>query len=348
MIGKATWQDYKKEFGVKSTVTAMYVFILACCLLLNIWMAATIIITIPFVVLPFTSSYMAVLCGIPVSKQAPIKSFFLFYPLYFSSLFFGGFRALLGFLKSILISIVITAVLTIILYYAYLRGQPGFAEILQEIQNAKSVAEMQTAMDHFYAFSPANLTLNIASMVGTFFGIWVFIRHCLLNSEKMNLNLMTNKPLPMKALNRLYLTAAHIRRKEFFKEYYGATWYVILWFIITFGGGAALSITVFKLNATQSMFVGLFVSLILMFPFIPYYFGVLRNICIASSDDYSKASIQLSERTLQQLQQNNQLTEEERKKIEEEIQHSREELEKMTKENEENEKQEEENTKNEN
>ena len=348
MIGKASWQEYKKDFGAKSTLTAMYVFILACSLLLNIWFGASIIITLPFIVLPFTFSYIATLVGISVSKQAPIKSFFLFYPIYFSSIFFGGFRALLGILKSLLISIVFAALLSIILYYAYLRGQPGFAEILQEIEAAKSVAEMQTAMDHFYAFYPANLTLNISSMVGTFFGVWVFIRHCLLNSEKFCLNLMTNKPLPMKALNRLYITAAHIRRKEFYKEYYGAVWYVVLWFIITFCGGAVGALLIFNLNATQSMFIGLFVALILLFPFIPYYFEVLKNICIASSDDYSKASIQLSERTLAQLQRNNQLSEEDKKKIEEDIKRSREELERITKEAEEAENAEKENKNDEN
>ena len=348
MIGKATWQDYKKDFGAKSTLTAMYVFVLACSLLLNIWIGATMIITIPFVVLPFTFSYIATLSGLPLAKQAPIKSFFLFYPIYFSSIFFGGFRAILGFLKSILISIVFAALLTIILYYTYLRGQPGFAEILQEIQNANSVKEMEVAMEHFYAFSPANFALNISSMVGTLFGVYVFVRHCLLNSEKFYLNLMTNKPLPMKALTRLYITAAHIRRKDFFKEYYGAVWYVGLWFIATFAAAMAVSNLVFNLDATRSMFIGLFVSLILLFPFIPYYFEVIKNICIASSDDYSNASIQLSEKALAQLQQNNQLTDEERQKIEEEIKKSREELERMNKEAEEAEKQEAEKKDNEN
>ena len=340
MIGKASWQEYKKDFGVKSTLTAMYVFILACSLLLNIWIGATMIITIPFIVLPFTFAYLSTLCGLPLSKQAPVKSLFAFYPLYFSSIFFGGFRAILGFLKAVLVSIIVSTVLTIILYYTYLRGQPGFAEILQEIEAAKNISEMETALNHFYEFSPAKLSLNISSVSGTLFGTWIFIRHCLLNSEKFHLNLMTNKPLPMKALNRLYLTAARIRRKDFYKEYFGAVWYVVLWFIITFAGSASVAVFVFNINATTALFIGLFIALILLFPFIPYYFEVLKNICIASSDDYSKASIQLSERTLIELQKNNQLSDEDKAKIEAEIKQSRENLEKAIKEAEEEEKQE--------
>ena len=348
MIGKETWKEYKKDFGAKSTLTAMYVFLLACSLLMNIWFSATMILTLPFIVLPFTFAYFATICGMPISKQAPIKSFFLFYPVYFTQFFFGGFRAILGFFKSLLISVVFTALLTIILYYTYLRGQPGFAEILQEIEAAKNIAEMNTAMDHFYAFSPANLTLNIASMVGTFFGAWVFIRHCLLNSEKFCLNLLTNKPLPMKAVNRLYLTAAHLRRKQFYKEYYGAVWYIVLWFVLTFGGAAYVSAFIFNLTANQALFIGLFVSLVLNFPFIPYYFEVIKNVFIASSDDYSKASIQLSERALFDLKKNNQISEDEQKKLEEELSKSKEEYERMLKEAEEGEKAEEVSKKDEN
>ena len=340
MIGKETWKDYKKDFGVKSTLTAMYLFILAVSLLLNILFPPTIVLTLPFVALPFTFSYMSVICGLPISKHAPIKSLFFFYPVYFSSIFFGGFRAILGFFKSLLISVIVTAILTIILYYAFLRIQPGFAEILKEIEAAKSIKEMETAMNHFYAFEPASLTMLITTMSGTFVGSIVFIRHCLLNSEKFCLNLMTNKPLPMKALNRLYILASHNRRKQFYKEYYGAVWYVLLWFVLTYAGAAIVSAFIFKLDTSQSMFIGLFVSLILLFPFVPYYFEVLKNVCLASTDDYSKASIQLSEKALVQLQKNNQLSAEDKAKIEEEIKHSREEFERMQKETEEAEKQE--------
>lgn len=332
MIGKEAWKEYKKDFGTKSTLTAMYVFILAVCLILNIWAGFTMVITIPFFVLPFTFAYLSTLAGLKISKAAPIKSFFVFYPLYFQSIFFGGFKALIGFLKAILISVIFSTLLTIILYYTFLRGQPGFAEILKEIELANDVKSMTVAMDHFWAFEPANLTMKISSLVGSFFATYAFIRHCLLNSEKFYINLMTNKPMPMKAVSRLYMVAAHMRRKEFYKEYYGAVWYVALWFLLTFGGATYVAGFVFNFDATRTLFVALFVSLILLLPFIPYYFDVLRMIFIASTDDYSKASIHLSEKTLDDLQRRNQLSEEDRKKIEEEIQRSKKELDKMIKE----------------
>ena len=203
---------------------------------------------------------------------------------------------------------------------------------MKEIELANDVKSMSVAMDHFWAFGPANLTMKISSLVGSYFGSYVFIRHCLLNSEKFYINLMTNKPMPMKAVNRLYMVAAHMRRKEFYKEYYGAVWYVALWFLLTFAGATYVAGFVFNFDATRTLFVALFVSLILLLPFIPYYFDVLRMIFIASTDDYSKASIHSSEKTLNDLQRTNQLSEEDRKKIEEEIQRSKEELDKMLKE----------------
>ena len=339
MIGKETWKEYKKDFGVKSTLTAMYIFVLACTLLLNILFPLSIVLTIPFFVLPFTYSYFAVLCGLPLSKQFPIKSFFLFYPVYFSKLFYGGFRALLGFIKGLLISIVFSMVLTLILYYSYLRVQPGFGEILKEFEVANGTSEIQTALEHFMAFGPAKTTTAISSLVGSIIGSWIFIRHCLLNSEKFCLNLLNNKPIPMKALNRLYIVASNMRRKQFLKEYYGAVWYVVLWFVITFSGAAVVATFVFNIAAEQSVFIGLFVSLVLLFPFIPYYFSVIKNIFIASGDDYSKASIHLSEKAIEELKNNMQISDEDRKKLEEELQKSREEYERMLKEAEEAEKQ---------
>lgn len=339
MIGKETWKDYKKDFGVKSTLTAMYIFVLACTLLINILLPFSIVLTIPFFVLPFTFSYFAVLCGFPLSKQAPIKSFFLFYPVYYSKLFYGGFRALLGFIKGILISIVFSMVLTIILYYSYLRIQPGFAEILKEFEAANGASEIQTALEHFMAFEPAKMTTSISSLVGSIIGSWVFIRHCLLNSEKFCLNLLNTKPIPMKAVNRLYIVASNNRRKQFLKEYYGAVWYVVLSFVLLFAGASTVATFVFKISAEQSVFIGLFVALVLLFPFIPYYFSVIKNIFLASGDDYSKASIHLSEKAIEELKNNMQISEEDKKKLEEELQKSREEYERMIKEAEEAEKQ---------
>lgn len=323
MIGKESWKDYKTNFSMKFRLTVMYTFFLMVVLILAVLTPFTLVATLPFIVLPFTFSYVSVLCTPELSKNNPILSFFICYPLYYKSFFFGGFRALIGILKAVLISIIFSSILTIILYYTYLRGQPGFAEILQEIQAASNAEEMQTALDHFLSFSPTIFMTKITNLVGGFFGIWAFIHHCLLNSEKFYLNLFNPKPLPMKAVNRLHIAASHLRRKDFFKEYYGAVWYVMIDFVIGFGGGATLSMFVFNFDASQSLYIGLFISLILLFPFIPYYFDVIRNIYLASSDEYSDASIRLSEKALYDLKRNNLLTEEDRKKMEEEIEKSK-------------------------
>lgn len=319
MIGKAAWSDYKKNISLKLSLTATYIFILACVIMLAVLFPFSFIITVPFIVLPFTVSYIGALEAPAVAGTLPIRSFFIFYPVYYSPIFFGGFRALLGLLKSILISIAFSSVLTLILYFTYLKNQPGFAEILHEIQNATSASAIETAINHFFEFEPAKFVSQISNLVGGFFGIWTFIRHCLLNSEKIIFNLVTPKPLPIKALNRLHVSASHARRKEFFKEYFGATWYVILWFILVFGGGASLSMFVFKLDSTTSLMIGLFAAIVLSFPFIPYYFDVMKNICLASTDDYQKASIYLSEKALVDLERRGKLTEEDRKKLQKQI-----------------------------
>ena len=319
MISKPSWKELKENFGVAMRITAVYVFILACTLLINILAPITILLTLPFLVLPFTFAYISSIGSLPIIKTIPVRSFLVMYPLYFNGMFFGGFRALLGFAKAILICVVVSSIMMIILFYTYLRGQPGFAEILKEIDTASSVKEMETAMAHFTSFEPMVNATNASTLVGGVLGVWIFIRHCLLNSEKISLNLLNKTPTPMKALNPLYVSAAHLRRKTFRKVYYGATWYVILAFFVFFGGGASLSLYVFHLDASRSIYVGLFFALVLLIVFIPYYFIVIKNICVASADDYQNAMINLSERLLNDLKRKNQISEAEIKQLEDDI-----------------------------
>ena len=332
MIGKASWEEYRDNFAINIRMTAVYVFILACTLQINILAPISIIITIPFFVLPFTFAYISATTSSQLFKGAPVRSFLALYPLYYQGAFFGGFRALIGFAKAILISIICGSIMTIILYYAYLRGQPGFAGVLHEIDVAKTVNEMNLALEHFAEFEPAKIVTDTSTLVGGFFGSWIFLRHCLLNSEKITLNLMNKNPAPMKTLTSLFITTSHLRRKQFLKEYYGAVWYVVLAFVFTFGGGAALAKYVFHIEASRCIFIGLFVSLILMIFFIPYYFIVVKNICVASTDDYQRGMIAMGERALETLKKHNQITEEEIKKFEEDIKQKKEALEKMEKE----------------
>lgn len=341
MIAKATWKEVKLNFGAKARITAVYVFMLAVSLLLNILFPFSIIITIPFIVLPFTFCYIATLGSTQFFKDTPVSAFFIFYPVYFKQEFFGSFRALIGFLKSLLSSFVFSTLIYIILYVTYLKIQPGFAEILTEIEAAKTMSEIETAMQHLVEFKPAYFVIQTSTFVGGFFGVWTFLHHCLLNSEKICVNLLHNKGVPAKSLHVLYKEASSMRRKEFYKEYLSSNWYVILFFLFTFGGATALSIYVFNLDGTRSIFIGLFVSLILLIPFIPYYFLLIKNLCVASTDDYQKAMINLGEKALEELKQKNQMSNEEISKLEDELAKQKEavaEMEKQLKEEEENEK----------
>ena len=332
MIQKETWKNYKVNLGLKFSYTALYVFLMLLSILLIIVVPFAFILVIPFAVLPFTFCYYASIVGLRMHNGLTNRTFFAFYPLYYQPFFRGNFNALIGFIKSVLVSIISSTILTVILFYTYLKNQPGFAEILQEIDSASTIDAMSTAMKHFNDFGPAKLTIEIANCVGLGLGIFCFVRHVFLHGEKLFVNLLGVKPVPSKVVNQLYSIAFRIRRKQFYKEYYGAMWYVILWFMVTFAGGIVFNFMVLNLSSSISVYVALAFALLMMFPFLPYAVEMLNNIYLASADDYNKASLVAMEKAQMMINKMKNISPEEKEKLIQYIASEKENLEKVQKE----------------
>jgi len=341
-ISKQAWKLYKIRAGLKISLTAFYVFILSLVLFLGFITIYSFILTIPFIVLPFTFSYISIIASSNLKVEPKISNLFKLYPLYFKNTFSGGFRAINGFFYSVLLTIGVSLVSYIIFFYAYLQFQPGFMDAFNNLRAATTTEKINEAMTALTNLECVKFATDVTSLIATYVAVFFFIRFCLINSEKFFFNLLNVNPIPMRGCNALYKRMRKIRRGEFFKEHFLGTWYLHLAFVLLLGGGTALSYLVLKLDGQTSVLCGLFMTLILMIPLIPYYFQFSACIYICSGEDYAKASIELSEIALQRMMHMANVSEEQRKEYEKMVALSKESFEKMKKENEELEKQEQE------
>lgn len=316
---KAAWKFTTNKFGIKCRFTAFYLFFLLIAFLFAFVLPVSILLTLPLIVLPFTFSYLGCISLINYNKDISILTFFVFYKRYFSPEFRGAFRGLLGFLKMILIEVLISIVVGLLFYYLYCAKQPGFAVILQQIQNAQTAEAMDVAMNDLINFKPFADTIIYTSEISLGIGSFVFINHMMLQSELI-IHIMNSKIVPpIKFLRPVYNRMCQIRRKEFLKIYIPSTSFIYLIFIISIGGFFVLSNFLLHLDTYQALAIGLAISFILNFFFIPFFVDFLICINAASTEDYNQAIFDCSRKAINDARRKKILTEEQIKQLEKDL-----------------------------
>jgi len=306
----ASWKLLGARFGAKCRLTALYVFILLLCCMLMFVFPLSIIVTLPFVALPSTFAYITTHTMINIEKNCSILPFFSFYKAYFSKTFNGGFRGLLGLLKFILIEIIVSLIVGLLLYYLYCAKQPGFAEIMKNIESATTSENLSTAFDTLLDFKPFEYTVTITGQSALGIGSLVFINHIMLQSEIYVNAVRSKNIMPMKFLRPVFARMSNIRRKEFLKIYIPCTFFIYLVFIISIGGTFVLNDFFFGFSIYQSFAIGLAISILLNFFFIPYFVDVLGCFNAVSVDDFNKAIIDVAKMTVERARKKKLLTEE--------------------------------------
>lgn len=316
---KAAWKFTTNKFGIKCRFTAFYLFFLLIAFLLAFILPISILLTLPFIVLPFTFSYLGCISLINYNKEISILTFFIFYKKYFSPEFKGVFRGLLGFLKMILVEVIISIIVGLLFYYLYCAKQPGFAVILQQIESAKTTEAMDIAMNELINFKPFVDTIIITGEISLGIGSLIFINHMMLQSELV-IHIMNSKIVPpIKFLRPVYNRMCQIRRKQFLKIYLLSTSFIYFLFAVGIGGFFVLSNFVFHLETNQALAIGLAAAFILNFFFLPYFVDFLICINAASTEDYNQAIFDCSKKAINDARRKNLLTEEQIEQLENDL-----------------------------
>lgn len=289
-----SFDKYKKNLSAKLSLACIYGFIIILCLCLAFFANLTIIITIPFIILPFTFAFYCANSSINANIGKPISIFFNFYFEYFRPRFCGSTKAIKGLLKALLVEIVLAMIISIIGIALLKNNDPEFAAIYQKILLSVTPEEMNGYMQQLIELDSFNNLSYFISIISFAFAILMLAHHTFTSYLKVSLILNTKKTISIGEVNALHMHSFSQYRKNFYKDYFKIASLLILLFIGGFTLGGLLSKFVFKFNPSQASIVGLFGGVIFALCFLPLIFDLIEMIYLHNRQVYVKSIIDIA------------------------------------------------------
>lgn len=276
----------------------------------------TLFLTIPFLVIPSLFSFIAI-NAYDNKKELEGVTPFATFRMYFSRVFFGGFRVITGFFKAILSFIISSIVLSIVAGFAILPNIPEYNELVNSLPDNISTADI---FEEYSKFATSNETfskvISILLVIALFCAAITFIHHIFHNSIKYYYNFTTRMPLVAAQLNITHKEVMFKHKKEILKDYFSATWFLHIILLISFAGGFAINY--FALNSFDigEIFVlGLALALVLILPFMNYLSYALMAIHLKYKTAYVDETLATSLKLMEKFKNNKVLSEEDKKEF---------------------------------
>lgn len=255
-----------------STPLCLFVLFTLLSLCLAYVSITSLIITVPLVIAPSYFAYYST-GTIDFKNKNETLSFFLLYKAYFSRLFNGSFRLIIGILKAFLVFVVVNSILFLILEATVFDAIPEYATLIENLNNG--VETFSSALDKLNGIASTNekfinsfFISNVASLA---FATLEFIHHVAYSTIKLDFNLLRQAPVPMRGFHEVDKMVKKENRNTFFKEYFKATWFIDLLIFLAFCGAGVLEFYVLEGKITDYAFVlALAISVVLLLPFFNY------------------------------------------------------------------------------
>ena len=312
-IVKLGFKEALKRFKIVSLPLSFFAVLTIGILALGFYVPITLVLTIPFIVIPSFFAVAAINTIAPNENTHEALGFFIMFKAYFSQVFIGGYKVIIGILKALLAFLIVSVVLTAILTPTIISKDPGYIELLS-ITDPNQFAD---AFDNFVSNNETfNNVMNITYMCSSFGFFVMCIHHFAVHSFKYNYNFLSAIPLPMHDLNIINKEVMKKNRWSYLKEHYKALWFIGLILLLGFTGGELLAYFLMKdINVAQIPVVGLFFALILGLFFIPYFLNVSQQIFMNFRPLYVDTLINLTKKSLEEMKKANQISEDKEKEV---------------------------------
>lgn len=316
-IIKEGFKEAKNRFVIVSLPLSFFALLTILAFILGFIAPITFILTIPFIIIPSFFAVSAINTIAPNQNTHEGIGFFIMFRAYFSQLFRGGYKVIIGLLKALVVFIISSVILSAILSTTILNKDSSYIEFVNHINAMTDANEIAAELAKFLE---TNKTLNnlmvIINGCSTFLALYIFMHHFAINSIKYNYNFVSKLPLPMQDLNLIQKTVIKQNRKNFYKDYYKATWFLGL--ILVLGYAAGFLFPYFFINnidMIQISVVGMFVSFIFLLFFVPYFLSVSQIIFAKYRENYVETLIELTKKSLEELTKTKSITAEKEKEI---------------------------------
>lgn len=316
-IVKAGFKEAKSRFVILSLPLSFFALITVGLLALSFYAPLTLILTIPFIIIPCFFSISAINSIAPNKNTREGIGFFIMFRAYFTQLFRGGYRVIIGLLKTLLVFIVSSAVLSAILSATVLSKDAGYIAFMEQVKSITDTNELTNALNNFINTNKTfNFILMITNSVSFFFATYMFLHHFAVNSIKYNYNFVSKMPLPMQDLNLIFKLVLKNNRRDFYKQYYKSFWFLGLIYMLGFAGGVVISYFFIPgVDMVQMCIIGLFLAFVFLLLFIPYFLNTSQLIFNNYRSSFVDTLIDLSKQSLEQMKKMQAISDDKEKEV---------------------------------
>jgi hypothetical protein len=325
-ITKKAFGMYKSRLGYSFPPTFNFAMIALIIFALAIYQPITLILTVPFLGMPFFFALEMTLCDGHKPGDLSSQRFFAYFGSYYSPAFYGSFRQFRTFVLSYLFSLAVAFFLGIIYYYSVgsSAGSALFTDFSSletllsnnDVNGANELLKTSTSLISFISF----VGVSEICAFGFFFTheVGFYSMNALLRLSLMG--------APSRISNSIYVGSIRSVRSSFWKDYWSSLWF----FLLLEGGGFALGYyigTLFKdyLDYSPQGIVGLLGAFLFVLPFLPYFFIVVSLLHDKYQSAFANYSINWAEKTLEDLKRSQKLSEADIKAVEDGLNKAKEE-----------------------
>jgi len=278
----------------------------------------SLVLTVPFVIAPSYFAFSAVSVAID-AKHGDEVTFFRMFRVYFSNLFFGGYRLLLGLLKSLGAYVGCEAVLIFIFDATIFSKIPGYSALAEKLV---STTDYSAVFEEYYEFITSNETMvkftMLATVISLVFASFFFIQQVGKHSLKIRRNLFRKPPLPSAQVTYVYKTVRKEHRGELIKTYFKCAWFYQLLLVVAGAGGVLISFFLLKnIDAFQGAVVALGIMFIVSIPFFNYLSKMHDLLYISLAKDFEETNMRVTLQLIERYKEKIDISEEDLNKIHE-------------------------------
>ena len=291
------------------------------CLLLAYVLPYSLIITIPFVIVPAYFAFSAT-NSIKGKKNSQNIGFFTMFRTYFSALFFGGYRLLIGLLKSLATYVASNFIIITIFDFAIFSKMPEYESLLKALESSTDTGTISEAVETFSNAIFNNPTLQkwlyLSAAISTLLAAFMFIHHIMVHCLKMRRNLYVKQLIPVKQFNFVDRRVRKDNRGFLFGSYTRTCWFIQLFIVLAGAGGVILSYFFLKeFSVEHTLIISLFLMFIVALPFMNYISKVHDLVYYTLTAKYEETFATLTLEFLTKYKEKIGIAEEDAKKIEE-------------------------------
>lgn len=316
-ITKIGFKEARKRFVIVSLPLSFFALLTIGVLLLGFFAPISLVLTVPFIVVPSFFSVAAIntIANNPNTHES--YGFFIMFRAYFSQIFRGGYKVIIGFLKSLLVFMITAIILSLLLTNLILNKDPAYVDFINKVNMMTDANQILDEVNNFMnTNNNFKVVINVVSMSSMCTGLYMFIHHFAVNSIKYNYNFVATIPLPMSDLNVIFKHVLHKTKGKFYAQYYKAFWFLGIILIGGFAAGALLPFF-FAENITtaQICITGIIGSFAVLLFFLPYFLNASQQMFLTQRNLYVDVLIDLSRKSLEEMKKNQAISEEKEKEI---------------------------------